>query len=393
MFAIEPKARRQQIDRATTEALGSWQAHQVKIDRAILLEAVLAIGRRRTYGLRCTQWKPFAGTLTDSQLGLHVEAVTGLLAGCNERLSERGSGPRNQDLLVALLDGKSNVFASRTDSADSPALRLVRDRMDVMFGVQGLEWLFAERSHADQIADSDSGQEPLEPGTEQAYGKLAVRINAYDQTLEEKIFSLRLYEVARGTELAAMRAFIPATHLLPWWLDGTFEALCLAREYCRSSWDQLATTLQVYGSGRLFRQALLETLDGHGPEVQRLSSRPSKQKPLSHRYAWRLADHEAPAARVELLVTWTGSRVPTLEFRLDNESEHDLRPSVVGSMMILNGLPIRWLWTASKGLYASFRPSEFPATGDLVLVDCRSYQVLQPVAPQPGWFSQFEPHG
>lgn len=262
-----------------------------------------------------------------------------------------------------------------------------------MFGVQGLEWLFAERSHADRNADLGSGHEPLEPSAEQAYGKLAVRINAYDQTLEEKIFSLSLYEVARGNELAAMRAFIPATHLLPWWLDGTFEALCLARDYCRSSWDLLATTLQVHGSGRMFRQALLESLDGHGPEVQRLSSRPSKQTPLSQRYAWRLANHEAPAARVELLVTWTGSRVPTLEFRLDSESEHDLGPSVVGSMMILNGLPIRWLWTATKGLYASFKPSEFPTTGDLVLADCRSYQVLQPVAPQPGWFSQFEPHG
>jgi hypothetical protein len=392
MFAIEPKARRQQIDRATAVALDGWQSRANETDPAMLLEAVLAIGCRRTYGLRCARWKPVAGTLTDAQLSLHVQAVSRLVEECTERLSGSASGPHNQSRLVAMIIDRADRFGSRGDSASRP-LRLVRDRMDVMFGVQGLEWLFAERSHADRSADLGSGHEPLEPVAEQAYGKLAVRINAYDQTLEEKIFSLSLYEVARGNELAAMRAFIPATHFLPWWLDGTFEALCLACEYCWSSWDQLATTLQVHGSGRMFRQALLESLDGHGPEVQRLSSRPSKQKPLSHRYAWRLADHEAPAARVELLVTWIGSRVPTLEFRLDRESEHELGPSVVGSMMILNGLPIRWLWTATKGLYASFKPSEFPTTGDLVLADCRSYQILQPVAPQPGWFSQFEPHG
>lgn len=392
MFAIEPKARRQQIDRATAVALDGWQSRPNETDPAMLLEAVLAIGCRSTYGLRCARWKPVAGTLTDAQLSLHVQAVSSLVGECTERLYGSGSGPHNQERLVAMIIDGAGYFGSRGDSTSRP-LRLVRDRMDVMFGVQGLEWLFAERSHADRNADLGSGQEPLEPGAEQAYGKLAVRINAYDQTLEEKIFSFSLYEVARSNELAAMRAFIPSTHLLPWWLDGTFEALCLARKYCRSSWDQLATIIQVHGSGRMFRQALLESLDGHGPEVQHLSSRPSKQKPLSHRYAWRLADHEAPAARVELLVTWTGSRVPTLEFRLDSESEHYLGPSVVGSMMILNGLPIRWLWTATKGLYANFKPSEFPTTGDLVLADCRSYQILQPVAPQPGWFSQFEPRG
>jgi len=392
MFAIEPKARRQQIDRATTVALDGWQSRLNQTDPAMLLEAVLAIGRRRTYGLRCARWKPVARTLTDSQLGLLVQAVGRLVEECNERLSGRVRGPRHQDRLVAMIVDGAGYFGSRGDSASRP-LQLVRDRMDVMFGVQGLEWLFAERSHADRNADLGSGYEPLEPSAEQAYGKLAVRINAYDQTLEEKIFSLRLYEVARGNELAAMRAFIPATHLLPWWLDGTLEALCLAREYCQSSWDQLATTFQVHGSGRMFRQSLLESLDGHGPEVQRLSSRPSKQKPLSHRYAWRLANHHAPAARVELLVTWTGSRVPTLEFRLDRESEHHLGPSVLGSLMILNGLPIRWLWTATKGLFASAKPSEFPTTGDLVLADCRTYQILQPAAPKPDWFSQFEPRG
>jgi hypothetical protein len=62
-------------------------------------------------------------------------------------------------------------------------------------------------------------------------------------------------------------------------------------------------------------------------------------------------------------------------------------------MMILNGLPIRWLWTAAKGLFASAKPSEFPTTGDLVLADCRTNQILQPAAPEPGWFSQFETHG
>jgi hypothetical protein len=96
---------------------------------------------------------------------------------------------------------------------------------------------------------------------------------------------------------------------------------------------------------------------------------------------------------VELLVTWTGSRVPSLQFRLDRESEHDIGPAVVGSMMILNGLPIRWLWTATKGLFASAKPSEFPTTGDLVLADCRTYQILQPAPPEPGWFRQFETHG
>jgi hypothetical protein len=386
MFAIEPKVRRQEIDRATTETLDSWQSVSGETEFAGLRKAVLAIGRRRTYGLRCSRWKPFAVTLTDAQRGLHVQAIARLLEECNERLSGRVSGLRSQGRLIAMIINRANDFGPRVDS--SP-LRLVLDRMDVMFGVQGLEWLFAEQSYADR----DSVQESLEPGAEQAYGKLAVQINAYDQALEEKTLSLRLYEAAREGELAAMRAFIPSTHVLPWWLDGTFEALCLAREYCRSSWDQLATTLQVHGSGRMFRQALLEALHDHGAEVQTLSSRPSKQKPLSQRYAWRLADHDAPAARVELLVTWTGSRVPTLEFRLDRESEHDLGPSVVGSMMILNGLPIRWLWTAAKGLFASAKPSEFPTTGDLVLADCRTNQILQPAAPEPGWFSQFETHG
>jgi hypothetical protein len=296
----------------------------------------------------------------------------------------------NQERLIAMIILRENFLDS---CSDSPPLQLVRDRMDVMFGVQGLEWLFAERSSVDRDADRDSAQESLEPGAEQAYGKLAVQINAYDQALEKKIFSLGLYETARGDNLSAMRAFIPSTHLLPWWLDGTFEALYLAREHCRSSWDQLATTLQVYGSGRMFRQALLASLDGHGPEVQSLSSRSSNHKPVSHLYAWRLADHAARAARVELLVTWTGSRYPSLEFRLDRESEHALGPSVVGSMMILNGLPVRWLWTATKGLFASAKPSEFPTAGDLVLADCRTYQILQPAAPEPGWFSQFEPRG
>jgi hypothetical protein len=390
MFAIEPKARREQIDRATTEVLDRWRTFAGEADIANLLEAVLAVGRRRTYGLRCTRWKMFARTLTDVQLGLHVQAVGRLLEECNLRLLGRVSSAHNQERLIAMIILRENFFESRSDS---PPLQLVRDRMDVMFGVQGLEWLFAERSSVDRDANLDSAQESLEPGAEQAYGKLAVRINAYDQALEEKIFSLGLYETARGNDLSAMRAFIPSTHLLPWWLDGTFEALCMAREHCQSSWDQLATTLQVYGSGRMFRQALLASLDGHGPEVQSLSSRPSKQKPVSHRYAWSLPSDATPNASVELLVTWTGRRVPTLEFRLDGESEHHLGPSVLGSMMILNGLPIRWLWTATKGLFSSAKPSEFPTTGDLVLADCRTYQILRPAAPKPDWFSQSEPRG
>jgi hypothetical protein len=390
MFAIEPKDRRQQIDGATTEALDMWQSRLNETDPAMLLETVLAIGCRRTYGLRRTKWKPVAKTLTDSQLDLLVRAVARFVEECTERLSGRARGPGNQERLVAMIIDGAGDHGSR---ADSPPLRLVRDRMDVMFGVQGLEWLFGEQSPADPNADRDSGHEPLKPGAKQAYGKLAAQINAYDQALEEKVFSFRLYEVARGNELAAMRAFIPATHLLPWWLDGTFEALCLARDHCRLSWDQLATTVQVHGSGRIFRQALLEALSGPGAEVQRLPSRPSKQKPLTQRYAWRLADHTARDARVELDVSWKGGRTPTLEFRLDRKSEHDLGPSVVGSMMILNGLPIRWLWTAKKGLFASAKPSEFPTTGDLVLADCRAYRILQPASPEPGWFSQFEPQG
>lgn len=389
MFAIKPNAHRQQIDRDTAAALDNWLSRLNGTDPAMLLEIVLAIGRRRTYGLRCTRWKRFAKDLTDLQLGLHVQSVGRLVEECNERLFGRGRVQRHQEPLIAMIIKRDDCSWSRSDSTAQP-LRLVRDRMDVMFGVQGLEWLFAERSPVDGDANRDSAQESLEPGAEQAYGKLAVRINAYDETLEEKIFSLGLYETARENDLSAMRSFIPSTHLLPWWLDGTFEALCLAREYCQSSWDQLAMTLQVHGSGRMFRQVLLDSLDGHGPEVQQVLSRPSKQKPLSHRYAWRLADHEAPAARVELLVTWTNSRVPTLEFRLDRESEDKLGPLVFGSMMFLNGLPIRWLWKPSKGFFAKAKPSEFPTTGDLVLADCRTYQILRPAASGPEWSGQLE---
>ena len=377
----------------TSDLVTRLKSADVRATPDLLLEGIETVGACSTYSLAGRTCQQSARNLKAIlKKAVRFEDSEGLRGAIKTAIARVDSSAERVALTVAKI--RDRLPTSMPASTEAQAA-LFRDRMQYELGVAGLNLLFGE-DVSDRYSASTAEWDialPLLNKVEQPFELLLDRLAEFDKALYRNVPFIA--DVAQTTLLIEMRALMPADASLPWWLSGTIELVSLARTL-RDRWPVLANIYQEAGEGPAFVYDVVQHLDGDGHDRRE----PSRQERGSFIYEWILpkTGAEGDECRLELVAPPPQSGRRTIKLRLAGrqantrramtaDSRHRQDRSVpehawiAGRMMFLNGLMLRW--TVHEGKVEAQLRSDvppLPQTGDLLLVDCLTNQLLRPAS-------------
>jgi hypothetical protein len=294
----------------------------------------------------------------------------------------------------------SRRAVERVSAAD-----LLKERMRAAAVCEGLESVCELASQQANGQGQSSGHYEIPGELSTAQDRLSKTIHDFDRALQR--YRWEICDVAETRLLSIMRAPLRPRALLPWWLNGTLELMSLAaktpagrrlRESWKSRGSAMLRTEYSYYLEQM-TQEFVSALHGKGLPVDR--SAPSREEggQFVRKYDWRY-DSDASPTRIRLVAPVGDTGRSKLKLRLvESESDELLTPSyrlsrqrsvtlgvgeeLLGKMMFLNGLMFRWCDMGDnrppQAHLSERSPSRLPGSGQLILVDCQTRNVLKPV--------------
>jgi hypothetical protein len=277
---------------------------------------------------------------------------------------------------------------------------LISDRIRFDAAVEGLDWILVQPALRKRAGKKRSGgREHRSSVIEHAYLQfsdcLAI-LDDVDDLIERHIDVVS--SVARGNLLNYTRSLIPSKSVLPFFLDGTLELVEFAKKD-RRVWA-IAQPLLKEGMGEDFREAIFSNVEAAGTrEKNRLKSLETPGGELKRVYEWRLSGPERVPYRLQLVTPSPSRRKRVMEMRvrplnsMKDEAESGRQPQgilspswLAGRLMILEGVVFRWVASRAGSsceakATAVLDPSIDLSDDPMILVDCQTNEILQPLLP------------
>jgi hypothetical protein len=365
---------------------------------AVLLDAIEATGYWTQFGLP-------AQTLRDLWHDVHDTWIAGRLMDVIETASQTIA--RTEDAFTERQWEVEGLTAPMSSSWTDFVRDVLAERMRAAALVLGTEWLCEQSESTQETQSRSSRQSVSRDHADDPLSDLYRDVYRFDRLLQKYRWALAV--VARTDTLEAMRACIPASKTLPWWLSGVLDEIAIA--YGMPDADRLKTILEPHTDQEIrpaerryraeyFTRELVRGLDGRGVPRNMPTTFVITQDGKCPAYDWWLA-RDSICSRVRLIAPPEGLTKRRLTLAIaETDEPTEQRTSLgrsarqddpesrvtdlVGKMMFLNGLNMRWTKSSRHGgahatILAKTAPP-LPESGQLVLVDCLTSKSLEPAS-------------